>query len=47
MTPGLSQPPTPSSIEKSVHFDVITGLHYNNHDGVIHACVVYACVSSK
>jgi len=22
-------------------------LHYNNHDGVIHACVLIACISSK
>jgi len=27
--------------------EVIAVLHYNNHDGVIHACVLYACVSSK
>jgi len=40
MTPGPSQPPTPSSILKSVYFEVIAGLHYNNHDGVIHACVL-------
>jgi len=27
--------------------EVIAVLHYNNHGGVIHTCVPYACVSSK
>jgi len=27
--------------------DVIAVLHYNSHDGVVHACVLKACVSSK
>jgi len=30
-----------------MYLEVIAALHYNNHDGVIHACVLYACVSSK
>ena len=29
-----------------MYLEVIAVLHYNNHDGVIHACVLYACVSS-
>jgi len=30
-----------------MYLEVITVLHYNNHDGVIHACVLLACISSK
>jgi len=26
---------------------VIGALHFNNRDGVIRACALYACVSSK
>jgi len=31
----------------SMFLEVIAVLHYNNHDGVIHACVLKACISSK
>jgi len=31
----------------SMYLKVIAVLHYNNHDGVIHACGLKACVSSK
>ena len=47
MTFGPSQPPTPSSILKSMYLEVIAVLHYNKHDDVIHAYVSKACVSSK
>jgi len=30
-----------------MYLEVIAVLHYNNHDEVIDACVLYACVSSK
>jgi len=30
-----------------MYFEVVVELHYNNHDGVIYARVLYACVSSK
>ena len=30
-----------------MYLEVIGVLHYNNHDGVIHVCVLKACVSSK
>jgi len=30
-----------------MYLEVIAVLHYNNHDGVIHACVLKACISSK
>jgi len=43
MTPGPSQPPT-HAFYKSVYLEVIAVLYYNNHDGVIHACLLYACV---
>jgi len=30
-----------------MYLDVIAVLDYNNYDGVIHACVFKACISSK
>jgi len=30
-----------------MYLEVIAVLHYNNYDGVIHACVFKACISSK
>ena len=30
-----------------MYLEVIAVLHYNDHDGVIHACVLKACISSK
>ena len=30
-----------------MYLEVIAVLHYNNHDGVIHVCVLKACISSK
>jgi len=30
-----------------LYLEVIAVLHFNNHDGVIHACVLKACFSSK
>jgi len=30
-----------------MHLEVIAVLHYNNHDDVIHACALEACVSSN
>jgi len=30
-----------------MYLEVIAVLHYNNYDGVIHACVLKACISSK
>jgi len=47
MTLGPSQPPTPSCFYTLMYLEVIAVLHYNNHDGVIHACVLKACISSK
>jgi len=49
MTPG---PPQPPILTRFFKIDVLgihrsTTVHYDNHDGVIHACVVYAWVSSK
>jgi len=40
MTLGPSQPPTPSCILYIDVLEVTAVLHYNNHDGVIHACVL-------
>ena len=42
--PSLS---LPFSFYKSVPLEVIAALYYNNLDGVIYACALYACVSSK
>jgi len=39
--------PLPHAFNKSMYLEVIAVLHYNNHDGVIHACALKACVSSK
>jgi len=30
-----------------MYLEVIAVLHYNNHDGIIHACVLKAYISSK
>jgi len=30
-----------------MYLEVIAVVHYINHDGVIHACVLKACISSK
>jgi len=30
-----------------MYLEAIAVLHYNDHDGVIHACVLKACISSK
>jgi len=30
-----------------MYLEVIAVIHYNNHDGVSHACVLTACISSK
>jgi len=40
MTPGPSQPPLPHALYKSMYLEVNAVLHYNNHDGVIHARVL-------
>ena len=37
----------PHAFYTSMYLEVIAVLHYNNHDGVIHACVLKACISSK
>jgi len=47
MTLGPSQPPTPHAFYTSMYWDVIAVLHYNNHNGNIHACFLKACISSK
>jgi len=47
MTLGPSQPPTPYAVYTSMYLEVIAVLHCNNHDGVIHTCVLKACISSK
>jgi len=44
MTPGPSQPPTHAFCKllylKEIAVLAKAVLHYNNHDGVIHACVL-------
>jgi len=30
-----------------MYLKVIAVVHYNSHDGVIHACVLIDCISSK
>jgi len=30
-----------------MYLEIIAVLHYNNHNGNIHACVLKACISSK
>jgi len=37
----------PHAFYTSTYLEVIAVLHYNIHDGVIHACVLKACISSK
>ena len=37
----------PHAFYTSMYLEVIAVLHYNNHGGVIHACVLKACISSK
>jgi len=44
---SLRSLPLPYAFYKSMYLEVIAKLHFNNHDGVIHACVLKACVSSK
>jgi len=39
MTLGPSQPPIPHAFYTSMYLEAIAVLHYNNHDGVIHACL--------
>jgi len=39
--------PIPRAFLISMYLEVTAVLHYNNHDGVIHACVLIACISSK
>jgi len=36
--------PLPHTFYKSMYLEVVAVLHYNNHDGVIHACVLKTCV---
>ena len=37
----------PHASYTSMYLEVIAVLHYNNHDGVIHTCVLKARISSK
>jgi len=40
MTLGPSRLQLPHAFYTSMYLEVIAFLHYNNHDGVIHACVL-------
>ena len=45
LVPGSLQ--LPHAFYTSMYLEVIAVLYYNNHDGVIHACILKACISSK
>jgi len=47
MTLGPYSFPVPHAFYKSKFLEDITVLHYNNHDDIIHACVLKACVFIK
>ena len=47
MTLVLRSLQLPHAFYTSMYLEVIAVLHYNNHDGDIHACVLKACISSK
>ena len=47
MTLVLRSLPLLHAFYTSMYLEVIAVLHYNNHDGDIHVCVIKACISSK